>query len=571
MRLIPPSKIRIGSQVHGVFLLLTLAVGIGLFRDYGLSWDEQTQRNSGIVFLNDIQERFHMRPVYIPQPVPKLEDYRDREFGASFETFLFAAERLFGFSDYRPVFLFRHLMNFLFFWIGIVVFGSSLRHLFRHPLMPLAGCLMLLLHPRIFADAFYNSKDIILMVFFIFSFRLFLAFRESWKLSVAFWFALLSALAFNVRPAGILIPVAAFLVLLKPATDGLRETGSRRRIITLLFYLLFFVFFVWMTNPYFWDDPLSKIFQVVVKFLKYDTSHTAGNLLFLGNYLPTASLPWYYLPVWIAVTTPVFYLILLLAGLITMIRGIPVRDFLRKGGPGNGPLLFVLGWWILPLLTAILFRSTLYDGWRHFYFIWPALVITGMYGLDALLDYPVTRMKKTAGRTIRWVVLAALISTWGFTAWFIYRWHPHQYTYFNVLAPEPGKNFELDYWGLSYRDGLEELVRIDPSGNIRVKVLNLPGYLNSFLLEPSGRNRLWYHHALQEDYSTRIESYYPFPVRPHFLNAGQEADYYLSNFRDTSSESELEKYRERKYPYTGQIFSCRADRLEILGIYRIQP
>ncbi|MEI6455429.1 MAG: hypothetical protein WCO93_04000 [bacterium] len=571
MRLNPYNSFRIGGQAQGILLLLILVAGLLCFAQYGISWDEQTQRNSGIVFFNHIQETFNLHPVTIPAGVPNLEDYRDREFGASFETFLFGLERLLGFNDYKQVFLFRHLVNFLFFWLGVMVFGTAVKSFFRRPILPIAGCLILFLHPRIFADSFYNSKDIILMVFFIFSFRAFLVFNESWKIRHGAWFALLSALAFNIRPAGILIPMLAALVMLPAAIRQIRNHMEKHRLIALIFYILFFILFVWLTNPYLWDNPFAKSYQVITKFLKYDVSHTAGNLLFMGKYMPTNSLPWYYLPAWIGVTTPVVYLLLILPGVIVMVRRVVAKVETGRDLPGKRILFYTAGWLFLPLLTAIIFHSTLYDGWRHFYFIWPAMVLAGLYGFDAMLDLYFLRFRETVKKSIKLFTIAALVLSWVATSLFIYRCHPHQYSYFNILAPDPARNFELDYWGLSYRDGLNDLVKRNPSGNISVRVLNLPGYLNAFLLEPGDRDRFWYHHSLQEDYSSRIDSYFPFRSGPHILEQGKEVKYYISNFRDTSSPDELEKYRKGLSPYTGQVFSCMVDNLEILGVYQLQP
>tara|TARA_B100001093_G_C26067449_1_gene693057 strand:- start:175 stop:543 length:369 start_codon:yes stop_codon:yes gene_type:complete len=47
--------------------------------------------------------------------------------------------------------------------------------------------------------------------------------------------------------------------------------------------------------------------------------------------------------------------------------------------------------------------------------------------------------------------------------------HPHQNIYFNVFA---GKNFdkkyEMDYWGLSYKQNLEFLIKYQPKGKIEI-------------------------------------------------------------------------------------------------------
>jgi len=560
-----------GQRIQILFLFLMLVAGFMEFRNYGISWDENTQRNSGIVFFNHIQQKFNLHLIEIPPTVPKLDDYRDKEFGAVFEVFIFALERLFGFHDYKNVFLFRHFINFIFFWFGIAVFSSTIRKRFTNDYFPIIGCLILFLHPRIFAESFYNSKDIILMVFFIFSFRVFIVFNETWKIRDGFWLGLISALTFNIRPVGILIPLLAFLILF-PAAIRFKVTENKWNRLMSLFSLVFFFFFLaWLTNPYLWDDPFGKPLQIIIKFLKYDLAHTAGNVLFLGNYLPTNNLPWFYLPLWIAITTPVVYLVFFVGGLIAALRKTILVyriDFMERETRVN---FFILGWLVIPLSLAIFFRSTLYDGWRHFYFLWPVIVYFALIGLKKTLFFESKKVSLKLIKPFKFVCLLVIIGAVGFNGFYNYRWKTHQYCYFNLLAPAPATNFELDYWGLSYKDALEYLVRNDTSGTIRLQVLNLPGYLNSFLLDPHEREKLWYHYSLRENFSTRIKSFYPFRSEPKFMRKGETAKYYVSNFRDTSSPEELRKYRSGENPYINQVFSCRVDGLEIVGVYKLQP
>ncbi|GAJ22942.1 unnamed protein product, partial [marine sediment metagenome] len=62
--------------------------------------------------------------------------------------------------------------------------------------------------------------------------------------------------------------------------------------------------------------------------------------------------------------------------------------------------------------------------------------------------------------------------------------HPHQNVYFNFFA---GKNikerFELDYWGLSYKQALEYVLENDSSEIINIQVSQHPGVYNQFILK----------------------------------------------------------------------------------------
>ena len=56
-----------------------------------------------------------------------------------------------------------------------------------------------------------------------------------------------------------------------------------------------------------------------------------------------------------------------------------------------------------------------------------------------------------------------------YTAGWMYKYHPYQYAYFNKFA---GKNieekFDVDYWGLSYKQSLEKLIKFDRTNRIKI-------------------------------------------------------------------------------------------------------
>ena len=87
--------------------------------------------------------------------------------------------------------------------------------------------------------------------------------------------------------------------------------------------------------------------------------------------------------VWIAVTTPISYILLFILGLILFARRLIKRilkinensiyNDLWRGDKEKVDVLFFLNF-LVPLITIIVLHSSLYTGWRHIFFIYPSLV-----------------------------------------------------------------------------------------------------------------------------------------------------------------------------------------------------
>src|SRR5262245_33993441 len=118
-----------GAQI--AFFLLLLTVGLGVYRDYGISADEPASRLNGVVTLNYVLERFAPSPltdaasrlVVAPTPahsrVVSLNEYVDRDYGVAFEAPAVALEVMLGIGDEKDAFTFRHLLTFLVALAGI--------------------------------------------------------------------------------------------------------------------------------------------------------------------------------------------------------------------------------------------------------------------------------------------------------------------------------------------------------------------------------------------------------------------------------------------------------------------
>jgi len=103
---------------------------------------------------------------------------------------------------------------------------------------------------------------------------------------------------------------------------------------------------------------------------------------------------------------------------------------------------------IIPVFMVISLQSTLYDGWRHLYFIYPSLLMISLYGLNLFKIYLFKKKNKYFYSLIILFMLPTLL-------WMVKN-HPHQNTYFNLLAGKNfNNNFEMDYWGISNKNLLE--------------------------------------------------------------------------------------------------------------------
>ncbi|NDC37315.1 MAG: hypothetical protein EBZ48_04600, partial [Proteobacteria bacterium] len=100
------------GRVATLFFTLSLIVALWVVRDYGVNWDDTTQRTEvGLVFWN-----------YLFHSDEALFANRHRIYGPAFEIFLIAVEKGLGLQEFRQIFLMRHFLTFFTFWIGCILF-----------------------------------------------------------------------------------------------------------------------------------------------------------------------------------------------------------------------------------------------------------------------------------------------------------------------------------------------------------------------------------------------------------------------------------------------------------------
>ena len=452
-----------------IFFVVTLLTGIFIYDDYGISWDEPVQRELGIANWN-----------YVLHGDDSLFRMINKYHGPFIEMIEAAPEIAFNLRDERRIYLLRHLVNYFIFWLGSIFLFLLAREIFQDKWLALLTVLLLFLTPRIFAHSFYNSKDLPLLVFFVISFFFLIKFFRKPSLYFALLFGLVSAITFCIRIPGVIIPAIACLLFVFLIVKKRMEITSVK---FLLIYLFSFSFFAIALYPVLWHDPLGELreaFKVMGRY-PYDDPQ-----LFMGKLIKPEDLPWYYIPVWIGITVPPLWQLFFAAGLLFI-----TIDALRRGKDRSANSLIsfmLLAWLLLPWLMVLILHSNVYDEWRHLFFIYPALLLIAVTGIQRTLQFLRLRFSKGVGTAV--IIVLFAIQTY-FIVDFMISAHPHENVYFNLLA---GKNqeqsYDLDYWGLSYRHGLEFLVEHAEEDTLRVQWQNSPGFFNLIWLSENDKKRI---------------------------------------------------------------------------------
>jgi len=498
-----------------------LLLGLLIFRDYGMYYDDISEHAHGLQVYN-----------YVFHGNPELLSNEERYHGSLVEFTSVVLEKLFHLRDSRDIYLFRHGLVFLWFYAGVIFFYLLCKRFFGGKANALSACLFLILSPRIFGHAFFNTKDIPAMAACIASIFTFLLYFENKNSPRLFWHAFACAVSVAIRLAGIFV---VFLTLVFLAIDFFNEKDHsvKRGLGEAIFlYPCSFVAIVLLLWPVLLSDPL---YEMVRAFKQVSHTPQCCECFYLGRYLDLPAPPWHYIPVWIAVSTPLAYLIYFFIGMAAMVRDLPVKAVAWRV---KRSYLVILLWFFMPIVTVIALRCVIYNSWRHLYFAYPALVLIAAFGAGKVARYLYVKNRLGFFALII-VTVFSLVST----ALFMVRNHPLEYIYFNRLAGrnmvEAKARFEMDYWALSYREGIEYLLTIDKSPKIKVFFADNDESL--FLLPTNLRSR--------------------FDVVDF-----QDAQYYLTDFGGhmlSYPYGELPQYPKNK------IYSVKVDGAEVMAVYRL--
>lgn len=426
----------------GLLLLVALLIAT-TFRDYGISWDEP--------FHIEYGERLLRYYSSWGRDTSAFEYINLYLYGGLFDAPVALLSRWlpFGLIDNR------HLLIAVSGLLGIIA-TWRLTHLLAGARAAFFAALLLVTMPSWYGHMFINPKDIPFAATMIWA-SYFLARlavqlpRPAWR-DVAL-FGLCAGMAMGMRIGGVLILAYLGAVLGLWFAMALRQQHKRaslpRSALALLpklaaagaiAYLVMIIAWPWALS-----SPLRHPYEALTTFSHFPVTIPA---LLNGTWIPSDQLPRTYLPLMIAVKTPLLHLLLLLAliplAAISLSRMKPHHSDQRW--LAWAVVLIAL---LLPLLYVLVSRPALYNEMRHFLFLLPPLAV--LTGVAAELLWQRLQQRSHALRTAVAIVVAITLAS---NVHAMARLHPYEYVSYNGAAGGVGGadgRFELDYWSTSQK------------------------------------------------------------------------------------------------------------------------
>ena len=455
-----------------ILLAANILVGLFVFRDYGFSWDEP--------LFYDYADALGY--AYSPREWLSGNFDVNNSYGSSGDdhktrgpAYLLLAR--------EPVYLLEafgldqasawHLINFLFFQIGVYFF-YRLTSRWMKPAAAVAAAAFFSWQPLLWGHAFINPKDPPFLVLFLAS--VYLGFEmvdrlseeavtNRQKISSTLLPAIVLGITTSIRVLG---PLAGLLIFIYALWNFRRNLTAL--ILPFAVYGGIAVLTILVTWPFLWEAPLTRFFEV---FSFMSDNPTNLSVLFAGQVYRAGELPRRYLPFMLVTTLtepvwPLFFLGLLL-GYWKFFKQIRTRDASTEEHTGSegwislrssldfatarnnlASLTLILLWLALPVTYALIRKPAMYDGLRHFLFILPPIFIFTGFVFEFLIDH-ITSLWLCAG-----AILALLLPG----TFSIAQLHPYQYTYYNSFiggTSGASRQYETDYWLTCYKDAVEEL------------------------------------------------------------------------------------------------------------------
>lgn len=459
-----------------VFFILLLGIALILYDDYGGFTDEileiQTAAVNAKYILSKFPAWFANTEISVPiigklQNMPDLLSYDDRTYGTAVMMPSIFINQIPGVELNAAQFLnFRRFYTFLNFYFAMIAFFILLKIRFKNALIALTGTIMLMLTPRFFAESFYNCKDIVFfswVMVCLCGIGWYMMKNSRWGL-VLFCFGF--AFAANTRLAGFFL-WPAFLII-SGLNHWIRKIRNPNIIRSWLLALIVSLLLFYAVTPYLWGSPTTRLSEGIRFSSSQITDRetellTEANLkplgqaeLFLGNYVDTKQI-WYYLPVWMGITIPVFYILLFLAACFGIGRSVLPAIRKRKFSADLLFDWFCLAFFLTGLIGIILLKMNLYNGWRHAYFLYAPFIYLAVLGFQALLSMPV---KNHVLRTCKnAALLCMMLYSFFSTGSWVLRNHPLDFVYFNEIGRNYAQQFSRDYWGVASKNCILDLLK----------------------------------------------------------------------------------------------------------------
>jgi hypothetical protein len=459
------------KQITFLLFSIFFLVGLFTFKDYGISIDEEYGRFCGFYWLSyvlsflpfdelknlvDIKlNKIHGPSLLTPEEYPF--------YGVIFDLPVAFLEVIFQIEDSENYYYLKHFLNFLLFFISSIFFYKLLLNRFSNYKVSIIGTLFFVLSPRIYGSSFFNNKDLIFLS--LVTIAIYFCFKTFDKLNYKniIIFSIFAALSTSQRILGIFLPIAFIFFYFLSFLSNEKNTKD---LITILIFLVLYYLFLVIFWPYLWSGPFANF---IVAFQFFSDHPLIIKQFFGGEYINANYVPYNFIFTWILISTPILYTILFIIGYFKIFKrffikflniknNVPYYDLWR--GTNEKKDLFMLFSISSIVLYLIAFNVLIYTGWRQIYFINIFLIYIATY---AFYQFDISLKSKLKNYFNFGFIILCLL----FIVYKMVIFHPYQNVYFNELFKKNvHEKFEIDYWGLSGKKFLKDILLLEKDKNI---------------------------------------------------------------------------------------------------------
>lgn len=457
---------RIARSAVLLFFAALLAIGLATCADYGLPCDEPAeqiilQENLHEYACRLLGEESEAAQWYQNRGINRISESVEKDHGQSaYYAFMPVLERYL--DEPHELTLMWKAYTWLLFMLGCAAIYGFCRETGLNRFVSCLGVLLLYLCPRFFAEGHYNNKDMALLSLMLCTLYLGVRFLKQPGFLRGALMSLAGAFAANTKIVGALgwglMGLAAVVLMTADHRWNKRMVG-----VAVSTVAVFFAFYFLLT-PAAWENPAEYLEYLFINASGF--TRWTGVVVFRGMAFDHAvnPLPRYYL-VWIMLATlPLYVAPLAAAGQLGALWRVWKQKRQTLSDPISLSHTVVSLCWFLPLLAAVIMRPKVYNGWRHFYFVYAGVVLLAAHGVQNCLNF----LQKHGGDCgMPAVFMAGLLLFFGWTAKDMAGNHPYQYGYYNLLGNQNAEaDMELDYWDVSTVNAMEQLVECERNENL---------------------------------------------------------------------------------------------------------
>ncbi|MBQ3274844.1 glycosyltransferase family 39 protein [Candidatus Saccharibacteria bacterium] len=446
-----------GKLLTLLFFLILFCFGLHFIPRVNGNFDENTEQNILLSNIKDYAEAFHIDEVASAihdKQILAISVDPNRDHGIA-PYYLFTPILILKGKYPHITSVLWHFYTYCLAFLGVIFFYLLTRYLFKNKKLSLLLTALYYLTPRMFVDSLHNNKDIVFMALLVAMIYFGIRFIKERRFSWALLFAFFGGFVCNIKILGLFFVGVIGLGYIIHLT--IQKAWTKRHFLCgFTAAVAVFGWYLFLT-PAIWGNGFA-----LVEYIQYCLGNAVNfdvntAVVFEGviHRHSENPLPWYYIPKLIVVTLPMLLSILFVASSVLIVVDLVKSLRMKKLEFNNFVFLLVLTMFIVPFLFAILSNPNLYNGWRHFYFLYSLMLIIGSYAVFRLKEYKLPHPKQVS------LGLIFLISLTLFGDIFcIFKYSMANTAYYNLLLGT--KNlagvYELDYYNVSSQEALKKFI-----------------------------------------------------------------------------------------------------------------